>query len=136
MVVVNHLQSQHIEQLHQLYLQEWWTCDRSLEQTRRCVAGSQLCIGVIDRMNQLCGFARVLTDYCIKALIFDVIVAKENRRSGIGNLLMRSITQHPDLRAVKHFELYCLEEMETFYQNHNFTLTVGGIHLMRHIARH
>jgi hypothetical protein len=44
---------------------------------------------------------------------------------------MRRIVEHPDLRAVKHFELACLRELAPFYARFGFTTEVGGILLMR-----
>jgi hypothetical protein len=38
---------------------------------------------------------------------------------------------HPDLREVKHFELYCLPELRPFYEKWGFEADVGGIDLMR-----
>ena len=54
---------------------EWWTRSRSLEETKQCVLGSQICIGITSEADNLVGFVRVLTDFTFKALIFDVIVA-------------------------------------------------------------
>jgi hypothetical protein len=52
-----------IKELHALYQQEWWTKERTLANTRQCINGSQVCIGVIDTNGSLIGFIRVLTDY-------------------------------------------------------------------------
>lgn len=67
MHIVETLNAQQIVQLHQLFQQEWWSESRTLEDTRRCVEGSQLCIGLIDPQETLVGFARVLTDATFKA---------------------------------------------------------------------
>ena len=53
MEIINELRSNHIAQLHQLYQNEWWTKGRSLEETTKCVKGSQLCIGLIDDAGEL-----------------------------------------------------------------------------------
>lgn len=128
--VTYQLSPAHIEQLHQLYQQEWWSRGRSLTDTRECVHNSQLVIGVVDN-KQLVGFARVLTDQIFKAMIFDVIVERERRQQGLGALLMTSIKQHPLLSKVKHFELYCLPELIPFYEANGFSLEEGGLHHMR-----
>lgn len=126
------LNEKNIIELHTLYLSQWWAKDRSLEETQQCVEGSQLCIALLDNNGKLQGFARVLTDYVFKALIFDVIIAKEYRKQGLGDKLITLIKQHSDLARVKHFELYCLPELEPFYHSHNFTSDVGNIRLMRY----
>lgn len=120
-----------IVQLHSLYQQEWWTMDRSLDETRRVVEGSQIIIGLINNNLDLVGFARVLTDYTFKALIFDIIVRRDQRGNGFGNKLLSLIKNHQELSAVKHFELYCRAKMFNFYRQHGFTTEIGEIQLMR-----
>ena len=131
MNVIFNLNENHIAQLHALYQQEWWTKGRTLEETRNCVAGSQICIGLINTNDELIGFARVLTDFTFKALIFDVIVRENNRKTGLGERLLSLIKSHEKLQNVKHFELYCLPEMCDFYAKHGFTTDLGEIRLMR-----
>ena len=131
MDVIYSLNDTHIKQLHELYQNEWWSHGRSLEQTRLCIEGSQIIIGLVDTNNHLTGFTRVLTDYIFKALIFDIIVRKDQRHIQIGNTLITLVKQHSKLQAVKHFELYCLPELFTYYSRHGFTSDVGTIQLMR-----
>jgi predicted GNAT family N-acyltransferase len=131
MNIIYKLSEKHISQLHALYRREWWTRGRSLEETRKCVLGSQICIGLVSDDNQLVGFSRVLTDFIFKALIFDVIVSEDKRGQGLGNQLLTLIKNHEQLKSVKHFELYCVPEMFTFYEQHGFTTNVGEIKLMR-----
>ena len=125
------LKEKHIEQLHALYQGEWWTRGRSLEDTRQCVRGSQICIGITSENDDLIGFVRVLTDFIFKALIFDLIVAQSERGRGLGNKLLTLVRNHERLRAVRTFELYCLPEMFTFYERHGFSTNAGGVKLMR-----
>ena len=131
MRVVHQLDETRIAQLHEFFAREWWTSDRSLEETRRCVAGSQIRIGLTDDRGDLVGFARVITDYTFKALVFDVIVACAHRGKGLGEYLIKLVLEHPDLARVRHFELYCLPDVEPFYQRYGFSTEVGGVRLMR-----
>jgi hypothetical protein len=128
---VYELTDSHIQQLHQLYQGEWWTKGRSLEQTRRCVAGSQVCVGLVDSNECLVAFARVVTDFTFKALIFDVIVESTARGQGLGQRVLALIKSHEKLRDVCHFELYCLPALYEFYRKYGFSEDVGEIHLMR-----
>lgn len=131
MNIIHKLNDKHIKQLHELYQNEWWSRGRSLEDTIKCVSGSQICIGLVSEDDDLIGFSRVLTDYIFKALIFDLIVAQSERRKGIGNKLLHLIRNHDQLRSVRHFELYCVPEMFSYYENHGFSTNVGEIKLMR-----
>src|SRR5262245_60983108 len=99
------------EQLHQLYLAEWWTHRRNGEDVRRMLEGSDVVLGMVDEdTGTLAGFARVVTDFVYKALVLDVIVDSDYRKAGLGARLMDEVVGHPRLRNVLHFELYCRPE--------------------------
>jgi predicted GNAT family N-acyltransferase len=125
------LSEKNIEELHTLYQKEWWTKDRTLDETKKVVSRSQMNIGILDDNKILIGYARVLTDFTFKALIFDVIVAEHHRGEGLGQKLMALIKNHDKLVSVKSVELYCLPEMFSFYEHLGFTTDVSGIQLMR-----
>ena len=134
MSVVDRLTEGQLQDLHGLFRSEWWTNQRTLEETRKVVAGSQLCLGFVDSTGTLVGFSRVLTDYIFKALIFDVIVDPRYRGLGLGDRMVSLIMGHERLCGVKTFELYCLPELVPFYERHGFSDDVGKIRLMRHVV--
>ena len=120
------------EQLHALYLQEWWTNRRELDDVRRMLEGSDVVIGFVDEeTGVLAGFARVITDYVYKALVLDVIVEASSRKTGLGARLMDEVIEHPQLRDVLHFELYCRPELVAFYERWGFTNELGVVQFMR-----
>jgi|SRR5690554_189773 len=131
MEVIEEFSEKDVLQVHALYQREWWTRGRTVEQTRNCIAGSQICIGVVDSAGNIIGFVRVLTDFTFKAMIFDVIVEESNRGCGIGEWLINLVKSHEKLCKVTHFELYGLPELLPFYEKHGFTTEVGGIALLR-----
>lgn len=133
MIPIYEFNENHIQQLHELYQQEWWTKDRTFSETEQGVYGSQVSIGLVDNTDNLQGFARVITDFTFKALIFDVIVSEKHRGLKLGNRLLELIQNHNDLKRVKHFELYCLPELLPFYEKHGFSSEVDGIKLVRRI---
>ncbi|MFK7735035.1 MAG: GNAT family N-acetyltransferase [Pirellulaceae bacterium] len=120
-----------VQELHVLFQREWWTRGRTLEETRRCVQRSALCFGVVDSQERLFGFARVVTDFVFKAMVYDLIVDEAARGFGVGKRLLSAITEHASLREVKHVELYCLPEMQSYYAALGFSTDVGGVQLMR-----
>ena len=132
MDVCHQLDNKQMEQLHALYQCESWSAGRSLEETQIAVKNSQLCFALVDGEKNLVAFARVLTDYIFKALIFDVIVDGKYRGRGLGNTLVMTIKNYSRLSQVKHFELYCLPELHDFYGKHGFTLNVSDMRLMRY----
>jgi predicted GNAT family N-acyltransferase len=133
MKILYKLEPKHISQLHKLYQQEWWTNKRILEETQKVVANSQIIIAFVDENNDLQAFVRVLTDYVFKALIFDLIVSETHRAEGLGKELMLLVQKHKDLAEVKHFELYCLDEMVEFYERFEFSSDLGALVFMRNL---
>ena len=131
MNAIYELNEKQIEELHQLYQNEWWTKGRSLTETKECIEGSQICIGLVDKFGKLIGFVRILTDYTFKALIFDFIVSKVHRGTGVGKRLIELVKKHDKLRRVKHFELYCLPNMFSYYEKYGFSKDIDQIQLMR-----
>jgi len=130
MTIIYDFSERQIEQLIQLYKDTGWG-ERSVTDTVNCLKNSQICIGILDQNNNLIGFTRIITDFIYKALILDVMVNTNDRGTGLGQKLMRTVKEHGKLKKVKHFELYCLPEMETFYSNFGFSTDVDGIKLMR-----
>jgi GNAT superfamily N-acetyltransferase len=121
-----------VEDLYNLYRGEWWSGGREPAEIRSMLAHSDLLFAVTATASgRLIGFARVLTDWVFKAMVFDVIVAREQRAQGIGRLLMRSIVEHPRLATVRHLELYCLPELIPFYKRWGFATDFSGVCLLR-----
>ena len=130
MNITNQLTEAQVQQVHGLYQNEWWTGARSFEQARQCIKGSQLIFAAIDT-DFVIGFARVLTDYTFKALVFDLIINPDYRNKHIGKQILNAIKQHPDVSGVSHIELYCLPELFDYYRSHGFDNNVDGVMLMR-----
>ena len=131
MKIIDTLNLKHLTQLYNLYQNEWWTKDRTLEETQEIVKNSSVVIGFVNDDDDLVAFARVLSDFVAKAIIFDVIVDPRYRKQGLGKKLMDAIPTHSKLQKVKHFELYCLPEMVTFYREYGFEDSLGGLVFMR-----
>jgi GNAT superfamily N-acetyltransferase len=121
------------EQLHRLYLDEWWTHRRTADDVRRMLEGSDVVVALVDddEGGRLAGFARVITDFVYKALVLDVIVRREYRDTGLGARLMDEVVGHPRLKDVLHFELYCRPELVPFYERWGFSDDLGEIRFLR-----
>ncbi|MDX8533475.1 GNAT family N-acetyltransferase [Mesorhizobium sp. VK25A] len=107
-------------QLYDLYSKEWWTKGRQFEDVIRMVEHSDLAIGLCSNSDQLIGFARVLTDYTFKAMIFDVIVHSDFRGQRLGQAIINRIIGHETLTEVRSFELYCPDNLIPFYSKLGF----------------
>ena len=131
MKTIENLNPKHINQLHDLYQNEWWTKDRTLDETQEIVKNSSVVIAFVNDDDDLVAFARVLSDFVAKAIIFDVIVEPHYRKQGLGKKLMDAILLHDKLQKVKHFELYCLPKMVAFYKDYGFEDGLDGLVFLR-----
>jgi len=107
-------------EFHALYSGEWWTKERSFEDVTHMLAHCDLLLFCLDADGRIAGFARVLSDFTFKAVIFDVIVAEQHRGQGLGLALVERILSHENLKRVKSFELYCPERLVPFYEKLGF----------------
>jgi len=130
MTVYYTLKPSHIDALHRLYQQTWWTSGRTRQQTQKLVAHSQITIAM-EEAGRLLAFVRVLTDYTTKALIFDLIVCKEAQGRGLGREMLSLVLSHEALQEVMHFELYCAPEMVAYYERLGFSDMTKQLSLMR-----
>jgi ribosomal protein S18 acetylase RimI-like enzyme len=95
---------------------------------------SDMIIGLSNTDNQkLIGFARVLTDYIYRAVIWDVMVDEAYQKQGLGQTLIQSILEHPQLQSIEAFLLVCLPETIPFYEKLGFTSDVGELKLMKRV---
>ena len=108
-------------QLYDLYSKEWWTAERGFDDVIRMVEHSDLAIGLCSEDDRLIAFARVLTDYTFKAMIFDVIVHIEFRGQNLGRAIINRIIDHESLAEVRSFELYCPDSLVPFYGKLGFS---------------
>lgn len=120
-----------LNQLHELYKKEWWSANRSLEDTEKIVANSSMIFGFVDQNNSLVAFCRILTDHCVFAYIYDLIVKHEYRNLGFGGKIIEAVKNHPEIKLLDSIELVCRKEMIEFYQQHGFTTDYGKSISMR-----
>jgi ribosomal protein S18 acetylase RimI-like enzyme len=114
-----------------LYRAEFWCNKRKSIDVQKMLKNSNIIIGAVNEENNLVGFVRVLTDFVYKATVYDLIVHPKWRGRKIGNLLMGTVINHPELRDVEHFDLNCLPDMYPFYEKWGFTDKIGELGFMR-----
>ena len=133
--VLTSVEPARLPDLLDLFATAWWMSDRTLDETARILAESDLVFTLQDQdTDRLVGFARVLTDYAHVALVLDVVVAAEHRGAGLGAALMDAVVSHPGLADVRSIELVCQPELVPFYRRWGFTDEVGRSLLMRRTA--
>ncbi len=77
----------------------YWTVGRPRALTARSWANC-LCFGVYAPDGGQVGFARLLTDYALRAHLGDVFIRPESRGLGLSKALVAAILAHPELATV------------------------------------
>ena len=129
--LINELSNLQLEQLQSLYQHERWSANRTMVETKKLVANSSMIFGILDEQDSLVAFCRVLTDRCIFAYIYDVIVKPDCRNQGLGNMLLKAALAHPELRKLNSIELVCRKEMMEYYKKYGFSADYGKSVAMR-----
>jgi GNAT superfamily N-acetyltransferase len=106
------------KQVWGLYRTADWAKNRTFEETETILAQSSLVLSLWED-HRLVAFARVLTDFVVRAVIFDVIVHPKERGKGLGRLLMEKLLTHPSLEKVPVFILQT-KDKQAFYTKFGF----------------
>ena len=104
--------------VHEALEGSYWAADRPRALTERSVANC-LCFGIYAADGSQVGFARVLTDYALRAHLADVFIVPQARGLGLGKALVATILGHPDLAAVWHWTL-TTSDAHGLYARHGF----------------
>lgn len=80
------------------------------------LSASAAVVGLIDKDGTLIAFCRALSDGIYRATIYDVMVAEDQQKTGLGDKLIDTLLAHPALKDVARIELACLPELVPFYQ--------------------
>ncbi|NNU60153.1 N-acetyltransferase [Brucellaceae bacterium VT-16-1752] len=107
-------------EFHAFYSKEWWTRERSFEDVVQMLNHCDVLVFCFDDADKIAGFARVLSDFTFKAMIFDVIVSDHHRGRGLGQAIVNRVLGHEKLQRVKSFELYCPDRLVPFYEKLGF----------------
>jgi ribosomal protein S18 acetylase RimI-like enzyme len=128
----HHLAEGQLDDLMLLYGLTYWAKDRKREEVCKMLDNTDMLFVLTDTdTRKLVGFSRVLTDRVYKVLVLDVIVHPDYRGQGLGRRLLDAITAHPELSGVKHFELYCRDDVNDLYKKWDFSEDLHGQRFMR-----
>jgi N-acetylglutamate synthase-like GNAT family acetyltransferase len=118
-----------VNQVLELYRMTEWAKNRTREETETILANSSLVLTAWDE-DHLSGMCRVLTDFVVRATLYDVIVRPEDQGKGVGRLLVERALHHPSLHRVPVFYLLT-KDKQSFYEKFGFASTEErGLHAM------
>ncbi len=129
--IIEQFNAAQIEDLCELYKLSWWGNNREIPDITIMLDNSDINLGICEKQSQkLVGFTRVLTDYIYRATIWDVMVAPNYQKQGLGSQLINEILHHSQLKNVEIFMLVCLPEMIPYYEKFGFDDHDGKHRLM------
>ncbi|MFG6446693.1 GNAT family N-acetyltransferase [Roseateles sp. BYS180W] len=97
-----------LAQIHAFLSRSYWAEGMPLDLLRRAMQGSMNFLLVDDSApasEQLCGYARVITDRATYAYLCDVFVLPACRGRGWGRQLIAAVMQHPELQGLRRMQL-------------------------------
>ncbi|PYP81475.1 MAG: GNAT family N-acetyltransferase [Gemmatimonadetes bacterium] len=107
-----------VDLIHQVLSNTYWAKGIPRDVVVRAIAGS-IAFGLFEQDAQV-GFARVISDMATYAYLADVFVVEERRGRGLGDWLVESILQHPQLQGLRRFALIT-RDAGPLYARHGFT---------------
>lgn len=116
--------------IHTFLTTSYWAQGRTLTTVELSIKGS-LCFGVYHGEAQV-GFARVITDYAVSALLADVFIVPEHRGHALGKRFVRTVLTYPDLQTCS-WTLFT-RDAHDFYAQFGFTRPAEPERLLRRKA--
>jgi len=117
-----------ISQLQALFADNsFWASGRSVRDLRRMLRGSEAAVSAW-RGGRLVGFGRATSDGCYRAVLWDVVVARDVEGQGLGRQLVEGLLASPSVSGAERVYLMTTNSVG-FYERLGFRL-VGSQKLM------
>ena len=96
----------------------FWAKNRSKIQLRNMLAESSAVVS-IWKDNRMVGFGRATSDYIYRAVLWDIVVADDQQRLGLGRLVVNALMESKCVKEVE--KTYLMTTNETnFYEQVGF----------------
>ena len=106
-----------LDVIHGYLRRAYWSEGIPRQIVERAIAHS-VCVGAYRDGAQV-GFARAITDHATFAYVADVFVLEEHQGRGVGTLIMRCLTTHPDLQGFRRW-LLLTRDAHALYRKFGF----------------
>lgn len=70
--------------------------------------------------DKLVGFGRVVTDFTLHAMIFDLIVLPDYQGRGIGTMVFKALVKKCQEKGIRDIQLFCAKGQKGFYEKNGF----------------
>ena len=112
----NYLPSQGLSKLKLLFDQHaFWAINRDYPSIRKLLAGSTAVI-TVWKNKEIIGFGRATSDGIYRAVLWDIIVADELQRQGLGRKVVEALLDSPKINKVERVYLMTTNSSEFYRQ--------------------
>ena len=108
-----------IEQLKNLFEnQSFWAKGRKKKDVQKMIKNSS-CVITIWQGNRLIGFGRATSDWIYRAVLWDIVIVKDQQNSGLGKLLVKTLLSSNSIKDVEKVYLMTTNSKD-FYKTCKF----------------
>ena len=108
------------EEVERLLKMTYWADTRPIEIIRKSMDNSE-CYGLfVEGIDQLVGFARVITDYATTYYLCDVIIDNEYQHNGLGKALVSHIASMPKYAELRG--LLVTKDAHGLYEKYGYVI--------------
>ena len=98
--------------------QQYQASPEEVEQANR---NSWLTVSAYDE-EKLVGFGRVVTDFVLHAMIFDIIILPGYQGQGIGTMILEKLVKKCKDHGIRDIQLFCAKGKRGFYEKNGFEI--------------
>ena len=98
--------------------QSFWAKGRTKNEIKKMIKNSSSVITLWQK-NRLIGFGRATSDCIYRAVLWDIVIAKDQQNSGLGKLLVNSLLSSKSIKEVEKIYLMTTNSQD-FYKTCQF----------------
>lgn len=124
------------EEYFSLFNTTGWNKDykASPDDLERANQNSWLVVSAYDG-NKLVGFGRVVTDFVLHAMVFDMIVLPGYQGRGVGTMILSRLVHRCSEQGIRDIQLFCAQGKRAFYEKNGFEVRAEDAPGMQIIKR-
>ena len=118
-----------LEKLQALFNQNaLWAKDRTIDQIKQMLANSNVIITLWNQ-NNLVGFGRATTDQVYRAVLWDIVVSKDEQRVGLGKVIVEELLKDEKINSAEKVYLMTTYSKD-FYKQLGFKVNINQTLMM------
>ena len=98
--------------------QSFWAKGRTKNKIKKMIRNSS-CVVTLWQKNRLIGFGRATSDCTYRAVLWDIVIVKDQQNSGLGKLLVNSLLSSKSIKEVEKIYLMTTNSKD-FYKTCEF----------------